>query len=308
MITNANKNRIEELDIAKGIAIILMVIGHSGIPETMRSFIYLFHMPFFFFVSGLTSKYTDTPYVFARKKFLVYMVPFLVYWGINVVLRSMHDGVSVFDYVESHLYIGCDYPLWFVPVLALSQVVTFCVCRYWGGKNCVAISVLLAISSLISTNKIDLPWSMSVLPFASSCVLLGQSTGKERIVKCIKSSFCYRCICVIACFFILLGTSWFYSLECYNNISTEPVSILFVSGGIGSVMLIVMSSLIRYGRSILKYIGQNTFIIMALSSTIYMFENLYITNFILKYIILFCVLTFLIIAKNSVPYFKKLHL
>ena len=39
--------------IAKGIAIILMVIGHSGCPEVVRKTIYLFHMPFFFICSGL---------------------------------------------------------------------------------------------------------------------------------------------------------------------------------------------------------------------------------------------------------------
>ncbi len=46
--------RIEEIDIIKGIAIILMVAGHAGAPFT--KFIYLFHMAVFFIASGFTYK------------------------------------------------------------------------------------------------------------------------------------------------------------------------------------------------------------------------------------------------------------
>lgn len=44
--------RNEKIDAIKGICIILMVIGHSGCPDLLRSFIYCFHMPCFFLVSG----------------------------------------------------------------------------------------------------------------------------------------------------------------------------------------------------------------------------------------------------------------
>lgn len=38
--------------IAKGLCIILMVVGHSGCPSLLSKFIYIFHMPLFFFFSG----------------------------------------------------------------------------------------------------------------------------------------------------------------------------------------------------------------------------------------------------------------
>ena len=46
------KERIVWLDVAKGMAIILMVLGHSGLPSVINSFIFAFHMPFFFVASG----------------------------------------------------------------------------------------------------------------------------------------------------------------------------------------------------------------------------------------------------------------
>lgn len=43
-------SRNTQIDILRGLTIILMVLGHCGFPGT--HFIYLFHMAVFFFVSG----------------------------------------------------------------------------------------------------------------------------------------------------------------------------------------------------------------------------------------------------------------
>jgi fucose 4-O-acetylase-like acetyltransferase len=50
-INTVNKNNY--VSIAKGIAIVLMVIGHAGCPALLHDTIYSFHMPFFFIVSGM---------------------------------------------------------------------------------------------------------------------------------------------------------------------------------------------------------------------------------------------------------------
>lgn len=44
------KQREIEIDIIKGIAILLMVLGHSGFPYS--DYIYLFHMAIFFMCTG----------------------------------------------------------------------------------------------------------------------------------------------------------------------------------------------------------------------------------------------------------------
>jgi fucose 4-O-acetylase-like acetyltransferase len=46
----AKRNRV--ISIARGVCIILMVVGHSGCPDYLMKLIFLFHMPFFFFASG----------------------------------------------------------------------------------------------------------------------------------------------------------------------------------------------------------------------------------------------------------------
>lgn len=68
--------RDETFDVLKGIAIILMIVGHCNF-SSFRGFIYSFHMPLFFFVAGyflkdrplrkelvLSTKRLIIPYIF----------------------------------------------------------------------------------------------------------------------------------------------------------------------------------------------------------------------------------------------------
>ena len=63
--------RIDYVDIAKGIGIVLVVMGHNDfalISPFAHKFIYSFHMPMFFFMSGMFFK-PDIPFwTFVRQR------------------------------------------------------------------------------------------------------------------------------------------------------------------------------------------------------------------------------------------------
>lgn len=59
------KQRIPWIDTAKGIAMILVILGHTIEEPVLRGTIYSFHMPLFFILSGMTYTYATT-----GKKFL----------------------------------------------------------------------------------------------------------------------------------------------------------------------------------------------------------------------------------------------
>lgn len=76
----AEKKRELWADYAKGICILLVFIGHSdAIPQAVRIFIYLFHMPMFFFCMGYYSSTAGTFGAFVKKRFRQLMVPFFAY-------------------------------------------------------------------------------------------------------------------------------------------------------------------------------------------------------------------------------------
>lgn len=87
------------LDIAKAICICLMVIGHSGCPEYLHRFIYMFHMPCFFFISGwlLKDKYiTDLKKgMFNKIKGSYY--PFVKWSLIFLVFHNLLAGLHIYE-------------------------------------------------------------------------------------------------------------------------------------------------------------------------------------------------------------------
>lgn len=76
--------------VGKAIVIILMVVGHSGCPEQLQNFIYLFHMPCFFFISGILFKpqYLHDTWTFVKRKFKGLWYPF-VKW--SLIFLALHN-------------------------------------------------------------------------------------------------------------------------------------------------------------------------------------------------------------------------
>lgn len=52
------KDRSEKFDIARGIGILLITLGHCKVPVELNHYIYAFHVPLFFVIAGgyLTNK------------------------------------------------------------------------------------------------------------------------------------------------------------------------------------------------------------------------------------------------------------
>ncbi|HON53348.1 MAG TPA: acyltransferase family protein [Bacteroidales bacterium] len=69
--------RINWIDYAKVIGIYLVVLGHLPIPEQGSVYIYSFHMPLFFFISGFLSKTNNITFrQFILKKIRTLIIPY----------------------------------------------------------------------------------------------------------------------------------------------------------------------------------------------------------------------------------------
>lgn len=136
--------RVEWADYAKGIGIILVVYGHvfrglvnaAIIPqsETIRlidSIIYTFHMPLFFFLSGLFFKITKKiahPNHFWLKKIDTIVYPFilwsLIQSGIEFTFSNHTNKIFDFDSIK-YLLIEPVGHFWFLQTLFLCFLITF---------------------------------------------------------------------------------------------------------------------------------------------------------------------------------------
>ena len=127
--------RIEYLDIAKGIGILLVVLGHNDfevISLFVQRLIYSFHMPMFFFLSGYFINPTVPFFDFFKKRFNALMKPFfftifLIYFT-SVSFEKMGFNTAITRIVKS-LYGSGHYldwvQLWFLPHLFAVSLYAF---------------------------------------------------------------------------------------------------------------------------------------------------------------------------------------
>lgn len=93
--------RIEWIDVARGIAIFLVCLGHRDIPAFLGKWIYSFHLPAFFWISGYITKYdSDISFGnFLKKKVKGLLVPYaslsLVYIFLEFVYAFLFNKNDV---------------------------------------------------------------------------------------------------------------------------------------------------------------------------------------------------------------------
>ena len=131
-----SKKRIDWIDIAKGISIILVVYGHSGFNNVpfFGSWLCVFRMPFFFFVSGLLFsgyKYeTIIPFVGKRVKTL-YRPYFIFSAMLMLGIWILNDpAYSTPGHMLRYIITGWEgWALWFIPVLSLTEILFYYIAR-----------------------------------------------------------------------------------------------------------------------------------------------------------------------------------
>ncbi len=104
MSASASEERVAWVDVCKGICIVLVVYGHiaggletsgvfkvGSVFDRLRDWVYLFHIPAFFFLSGLFAhKAAERPFVpFLRGRLRVLFYPYLLWTGIILISQMV---------------------------------------------------------------------------------------------------------------------------------------------------------------------------------------------------------------------------
>ena len=103
------KQRIEELDYVKGLAIFLVIMGHATdnlATPLWRLVIYSFHMPLFFMVSGMVTKPADvmnrgTIGAFLIKNFKALLVPYIIFAAVYSWFSYQNFGIMLYGTFEN---------------------------------------------------------------------------------------------------------------------------------------------------------------------------------------------------------------
>lgn len=281
------KKRNEAIDIAKSIGIILVVLGHTDFVG--KSFIYQFHLPLFFFLSGyvFTLKSIENPKEFLLKKIKALYVPFIIFEIIFLIFHNFFVMIGFYNKLSNFtlIYSTKDFfenlvkiltmgygeqlagPLWFL-ISTLEINIVFGLLAYISDKKERKFPIILLISSTIIyfigcyTN---LPRMMS-----QSCIgLFFYCCG--YIYRKYEDKVKYKIYYFLISVSILVICSFFNSVD-ISQLAIKFKTLLIISGLAGTYGIIFIAKKIRFFKNkFLLYCGQNTIYILALHCLIFKF-------------------------------------
>lgn len=168
--------RIEYIDIAKALAIFLVVYGHTvGFETLSKAVVYSFHMPLFFVLSGMLLKPSPVA-ALMRKKAGVILWPYLL-WGLIYCSFSFGNMLFVFyGSWEMLIRAGSLSSLWFLPVLYLASLFATVYLRWSTAvvPSAVGIPVLFCAGMLIPHLSCGYPFGFDVAVVAAGFLLTGR--------------------------------------------------------------------------------------------------------------------------------------
>ena len=180
----SNTKRVNYIYIAKGIAILCVIIGHTFATydkddRLVITFIYSFHMPLFFILSGFFAK----DHIYDVKKAIIKKAKQLLlpYAAINIlryITQIMLSGItkaSLTNFILSFLYASgsknqsqlsiIKVPIvgmtWFLPALFFCQVIYICLSDFAKKYN-ISLGLMVVILGLAAYGLNDVIW----LPFS----------------------------------------------------------------------------------------------------------------------------------------------
>lgn len=159
-----DSKRLNYFDMAKGIGVFLVLLGHMQGEEffsfspyilPMCSFIFSFHMPLFFIISGMLIRYKndkdkDLP-VLAGKRFKGIMIPYIwfsIIYLLIVVYALITGGIKVQTLIVQIWYALGMYGinvLWFLPALFAGELLFLWIIKRHSGKLSAAVIIILSI-------------------------------------------------------------------------------------------------------------------------------------------------------------------
>lgn len=285
------KERNITLDIMKGIGIILMVIGHAGCPSFLRNFIYTFHMPLFFMISGYLVN-GNKPQIIKRIKALYY--PFL-FWGLLSLALSYPlyiSGINPSPYnlneYITHLIKIITFaqpepisgPLWFLKSLFLAYIfISIIIWKTKGNKYqnyiiSLLCFIMLCLGFILYEYKGWLPYNIQRELMIPWLIYLGY------IIKQNPKPLPF--ILIILSFIVLLLSGQYVTLELIASKIGNPI-FLTIYALMGFIMVYSTSYRIQQLNykftSLLVYIGRNTMPILILHLACFK-----LTQFVLSYL------------------------
>lgn len=205
------KGRFDYIDITKALGMLTIIWGHIAVGKSV-TFAYSFHIPLFFFLSGMVFVKGKYPTIgsFVKRRIQTLIVPYIIYsfitWAVWAAFSyATHAKVAsywmplceTFIAQGSEGYLVHNVPLWFVSCLFVVELVYYWIAKLPDIWNVVACMVMAVVGYVIVNDCsffdfTTLPWSievaMSAILFYASGHLLVKNVGHQQITHMVDSN------------------------------------------------------------------------------------------------------------------------
>lgn len=299
---NKNSNWVNYL---RFFGIIFVVLGHINSPLT--KFIFSWHMPFFFIISGFFVKPCTNASQTIQKNFNKLMIPYFLFALLAIVIETVkrfflnREPLNYFSQTKAILYTMTQsslsdsyaFVLWFLPALFIAKTITEITLSKTSSKFLI---VIVGILSFICGYKYEFPLGVSLGLMAYPFLVLG-----HYLYKYINSNIWLVSLPIFLIIYILNGLP---NLDFANKTFTPVYFALLFSTTFACFLTILfyrISKHTHFFRTNFKYINQ-TLLIFALHPYTNNFgfvvsKDIWYISFLVSISILFIILTF----RNKLP-------
>ena len=259
------QQRVEWVDTLKFIGILSVILGHINFP--LNGFIYTWHMPLFFMVSGFFIKFETHFKDFVVKNFKRLMIPYFMFSIVGLFIEILkryllHREALDYTHEIKGTFIDMDFAglcntyafvLWFLPALFFSRVFLYLI------KNKIPsllLQSLVVVFLFMASFYIDLPFGIDNALNSFMFVYVGNIIFEKRLPN----------ILVLLSFTVLVAIYLFgfnlnldMASKVYSNKFLNVIwTVSFVYG------LIFCIKNIRLNSKFIKIWGSNTMLLFIL--------------------------------------------
>jgi acyltransferase len=281
-------NRINWVDALKGFAIFLVFLGHTNLSNNnLQKYIYSFHIPLFFLISGLffQQKQISQGFLpFIVQKVKTRLIPYISFglityfiWLPQMILKR-HGIYQGLQPATDNLYrplIGMVYGigandwlihnanLWFLPCLFVTEILYFC--SQWITTRLYVSIFFAMVLSLIGYLdsiylSIRLPFGFDVALTAFVFYSVGYMSRDYLLYRQLKIQY------ALLCFTIGIIASYYNSrIDMMENHYGNYI--LFYLAALSNIYVYIYIFKISPSNKIIKYIGKNSIPIFLLQTT-----------------------------------------
>lgn len=275
----AESGRDPRIDAAKGVAIVLVVLGHAkGIPPWFTVLAYSFHVPLFFVLSGWLSDRRDAYTVrqlletLIRTLLVPYVFFFLLayaYWLLtrNIGEKALRWGqfpwwdplTGLLTGIGPQLYVHPA--LWFLPALFVTALVYQLLRRALQPAMIALLSLPLALAWILAFPGagLRLPFALDILPVALLFYAIGATAGRSARLPRSIAMGCTAAV-LVAVPWVLLA--WSNGRVDINQLRFGASAWKFLIASLLGSSTVLLASPLAARSTLLRWMGRNTLLIL----------------------------------------------